>query len=168
MADTAAAFPVREDELWAVWGTVVEAAVAGGDADRDRLVALLVALGPDGRSWFGAVMRESWDIYSPPGGDATEWARLNDFAARLTAAGIDYLTYAVWTLRDTLEEQETVPPELRPAVKPWFEHCGQLLHDACTAGEQRPYTTVGAVAAREGVTEPGFSLARWDFWRRRA
>ncbi|WP_306208795.1 DUF3632 domain-containing protein [Actinoplanes sp. RD1] len=167
LADTVAAFAGDEDRLWPAWQAVVAAAVAGGDTDRDRLVALLVALGESGRAWFGAVLRESWDVYCPPEGSAADWARLNDFAARLTAAGIDFLTYAVWTLRDALESTGTVPPDLRPAVAPWFEHCGRMLHDACAAGEQRPYTAVGAFAAREGVPGPGFSVARWDFWQRR-
>jgi hypothetical protein len=111
-----------EAMLWTAWQPVIAAAGASSGTAQDRLVDLLTGIKnqgvltrDQGRQecvvWgglkvfadlplFGAQMREAWDIGADPPGSTDVWANMNAFAARLTAAGIDFSTYAIWALRD--------------------------------------------------------------------
>lgn len=187
-----------EGLLWRAWHAVVEAACvpsavpAALDRVHERLARLLNAVEGQGvlirdpgsercRVWgqvvftdlpvFGAEMREQCDLVQF-GPDATErWPAFNAFAARLTAAGIDFALYAIWTLRDCLEETSPGPADL-PAALPWFAHCSGLLHSLAHRPGDLPWYSgapgrLGALAARSGLTHGGFTVARWEFWQRR-
>ncbi|KAG7445542.1 uncharacterized protein BT62DRAFT_840942, partial [Guyanagaster necrorhizus] len=95
---------------------------------------------------FGANMREHWNFF-----DANEdvertpkrerWVNLNAFVAGLTAARIhDFELYALWQLRDAIEEpieeREGEGGEKRidksfdakiPAAVQWILYCGELI-----------------------------------------
>ncbi|WP_243787774.1 DUF3632 domain-containing protein [Saccharopolyspora gloriosae] len=116
---------------------------------------------------FGAQVREAWDA----DGDGSTESRvnLNAFAARLTAAGIDFSGYAIWTLRDCLED--TAVPGGLHAVLPWLRHCGPELArlarlGSCSVPDRGP-GRLGPLARAGGVRGGGFCPQRWAFWRGR-
>jgi hypothetical protein len=181
-----------EAMLWTAWQPVIVAAGASSGTVQDRLVDLLTGIRSQGVLtrdqgrqecvvWgtlkvfadlplFGAQMREAWDLGADPPGSADVWANMNAFAARLTAAGIDFSLYAIWTLRDCLEEERPVgSADLRAAV-PWFEHCGELLarlarqSGSLAQGDAGP-ARLGRLCTDTGMTRGGFTIERWEFWR---
>mgnify|MGYP004494949337 CR=1 FL=1 len=168
------------DELWAAWEQVVTE--AGRTDGHERLVAFVVAVrdsghteseGFDGlvRDWselpvFGAVMREAWNRQDTPEG-ILAWCRLNAFAARLTEAGVDFLLYGLWTLREVFEEHDDVPAALLPAVDPWFRFCGARIRRACAEELDPGFAWLGPAALEAGLTQPAFTPERWRFWKSR-
>lgn len=185
--DERAGESVIEGMLWAAWEPVVLAARESSDSTQGRLVDLLTGVQGQGTLtrdqgrqactvWgltvfadlpcLGAQMREQWDT------GATEpeaWVNINAFAARLTAAGIDFSLYAIWTLCERLEETPTPgSADLRAAV-PWFQHCGDLL--VRLALERRSFDRglgrLGKLCTDRGMTQGGFTVERWEFWRGR-
>ena len=187
LRDTAGEAPV-EEMLWAGWEAVISAAGTSDDGPRSRLVELVVAVRdrgilarPDGQEcvvWdmrahadlpvFGAQMRETWN-FSPPAVPARTWANLNAFAAQLTVAGVDFSRYAIWALREALEEDSPELPLVLPAAVEWFRHAGPVL--ASLAGQRAADADGGDQAGRlcreAGLAGRGFSVGRWNFWRRR-
>ena len=111
------------------------------------------------------------------------------FTARLVAADASEskLGYcAVLVLRETLEtprplqltdkhgEFDVSVADLLPAVVAWFEFAGHKL--AILSGEQGyeslteeqiELATVGELAQKAGILQPGFSTERWRFWHQR-
>ncbi|MFD0525506.1 DUF3632 domain-containing protein [Paractinoplanes durhamensis] len=163
--------------LWAAWQTVTSfAAEAKSDQELARLSALVAAVQGQElsgvRVWelrvftdlpvLGAQLREEWNGGRPQ----AEWTALNSFAARLTAAGThDALLLGLWTISSALETFEG-PAENLPAAVEWFTQAGDRLAGAAIHG--RTYAArLGELAAQAGVTEPGFSVPRWAFWRSR-
>jgi hypothetical protein len=67
---------------------------------------------------FGAVCREEYDqspgnriIAAPISEQAIEYANVNAFFARVSAAQVtDFALYAIWALRDTLEDPDPAHP----------------------------------------------------------
>jgi len=180
--------------LWDAWEVVVLAAEVSAGPAQERLAELVAKIGdqslpehPDGRRdftvWgnfrvyadrpaFGANMREEWDLTffgqnRPP----EAWPNLNAFAARLTVVGVDFSLYALWTLRDCLEEKEEASSAELALVAQWFTICGSLLASHSARGYSPPEwdaaARVGELCTRQGITEGGFSPRRWKFWRSR-
>jgi hypothetical protein len=181
-----------ETILWAAWTAVVRAAEAGAERTQARLVDLVTRIKvqdlpqrPDRRRdlrvWdlrvyadlpvFGAQMREEWDVSWFDASRRGAWVNLNAFAARLTAAGMDFSLYALWTLRDCLEGEETAGPDLLAAAAHWFTLCGPLLASRAAEGYAPPQwgaaARVGRLCADHGITRGGFGTERWEFWRAR-
>ncbi|MFE9601416.1 DUF3632 domain-containing protein [Streptomyces hokutonensis] len=192
--DDQAAESTIEAMLWAAWYQVVLAARTSSGISQEKIVDLLTGIRnlgvlsrDQGRHrceiWgglkvfvdlpcFGAEMREEWNIGSDAPGSPDTWANMNAFAARLTAADIDFSLYAIWTLRDCLEEESPViSADLRAAV-PWFQHCSALLANlarrrrAFRQGNRGP-ARLGKLCTDGGMTEGGFTIERWEFWRSR-
>ncbi|GAB2671066.1 hypothetical protein GCM10027271_34360 [Saccharopolyspora gloriosae] len=174
-----------EGMLWAAWGPVVQAARRSRAAQRD-LLDLLDAIRrrapltrDDGDRcviWgdqvvltdlpcFGAQLRETWDLDET---GSEQQVNLNAFAARLTAAGIDFSRYAIWTLREHLED--TTPAADLGAVLAWLGHCGPTLAQLSLRPDPPPDrgpARVGPLGRAAGVDAGGFSRTRWAFWRGR-
>ncbi|MCX2732696.1 DUF3632 domain-containing protein [Saccharopolyspora sp. NFXS83] len=175
-----------EGMLWATWRPVVQAARCSRAAQRD-LVDLLDEI-RDSRAltrddgdrcviWgeqvvftdlpcFGAQLREAWDLDEP---GSSEQVNLNAFAARLTAAGIDFSRFAIWTLREHLED--TTAAEDLGAVLPWMRHCGPTPARLCLRpGRQeqdRGPARVGPLGRAGDLGAGGFTPQRWVFWHGR-
>ncbi|SMD25225.1 DUF3632 domain-containing protein [Lentzea albidocapillata] len=120
---------------------------------------------------FSAEMREEFDRAAFAPDAAVRFPLYNAFAARLTAIGVDFALYAIWTIRDCLEE-ESPGLETLPAAVPWFVHCSGLLHSlARRSGALLDYSApkadLGALAVQHGLTIGGFTIERWEFWRSR-
>ena len=172
----AAASGASEDELsgllWELWKDVVADAVEPS-TDQAALVASLVDLRDRGGVFtdlplFGAQMREEWNLVPPDDRSVESWTRLNAFAARLTASGIDFTLFGLWSIATALETFSPVRIHL-PAAVQWFEQCGPEL---VTATLHRRTFGPGPgrlheLAQREGLAEGGFNVPRWTFWRSR-
>jgi len=181
-----------ESILWAAWTALVGAAEASVDAAQTRLVELVTRISgqevparADGRRecrvWglrvyadlpvFGAQMREEWDVTWAGMSGPDAWANLNAFAARLTLADVDFSLYALWTLRDYLEEEQAASSADLAVVAQWFTICGSLLASLSASEYAIPEwggaARVGPLGAQQGITEGGFSPQRWEFWRSR-
>lgn len=182
-----------ETVLWAAWEALVGAAEASAGAAQTRLVELVARISgqevparADGRRdclvWglrvyadlpvFGAQMREEWDVTRTGMVGPEAWANLNAFAARLTTlADVDFSLYALWTLRDYLEEEQAASPADLAVVAQWFTICGPLLASLSASEYAIPEwgaaSRVGPLCVRQGIAEGGFSPQRWEFWRSR-
>jgi hypothetical protein len=177
----------------AAWNAVFTEARRGDAATQQSLIDFLAAVlkrlpaDEDGQQPrrlpdFGLQMRELWNK-APPTMSADEWAHVNGFAARCTAAEIDdFSLFAVWTFRDALETDlpftagnktnQVAIDTFPPAVGAWLEQAGLLL--AQYAVESRQFATAsndpaktGQLLRDAGVTQGGYSPQRWRFWRQR-
>ncbi|MBU2666945.1 DUF3632 domain-containing protein [Actinoplanes bogorensis] len=157
--------------LWALWKQVVDAAV-DPSTDQASLVGLLIGVRGNALfadlPLFGAQMREEWNLVPPDDRSVESWTRLNAFAARLTAAGVDFSLFGLWSIGTALETFCPVRLHL-PAAVQWFEHCGPELVNATL--HRRTFGPgpgrLHELAAREGLAEGGFNVPRWTFWRSR-
>ena len=177
-----------EAMLWPAWQAVISAADTPDDDARTRLAELLGAIRdrgilvrPDGAEcvvWdlrahadlpvFGAQMRETWNS-APPARPAQSWANLNAFAAQLTTAGIDFSLYAIWALREALEQDGPEIEQVLPAAVQWLRHAGPVLGSRAADGaaDALGRDQVGRLGREAGLAGHGFTIRRWDFWRRR-
>ena len=176
-----------EEMLWPAWEAVISAADTPDDGTRSRLVELVGAVRdrgilarPDGQEcvvWdmrahvdlpvFGAQMRETWN-FPPPAVSAGTWANLNAFAAQLTVAGVDFSRYAIWALREALEEDSPELPRVLPAAVEWFRLAGPVLASlAQRAADADGSDQAGRLGREAGLADRGFSVGRWNFWRHR-
>jgi hypothetical protein len=117
---------------------------------------------------FGAQMRETWN-FDPPAVSPGTWANLNAFAAQLTVAGIDFSLYGVWALRDALEQDERDVSMVLPAAVQWFRCAGPVLASLALNGVAHPQRAdwLGPLGTKAGLTDPGFTTRRWNFWKSR-
>lgn len=178
-----------EELLWAAWPQVIGVAVESADGRQEKIVDLLSAIrrqgaltrdhdGRECRVWglrvyddlpiFAAEMREDWDAFDD---QPDAWLNMNTFAALLTAAGIDFSLYALWSMRDCLEERTVRPVDVL-AVAQWFRHCGSQLESLTV--EPPPawdrldkLTEAGPLARDHGVVKPWFTPQRWNYWHSR-
>jgi hypothetical protein len=97
------------------------------------------------------------------------WANLNAFAAQLTVAGVDFSRYAIWALREALEEDSPELPRVLPAAVEWFRHVGPVLESLAVqrAADAHGGDQAGKLCREVGLADRGFSVGRWNFWRRR-
>ncbi|MBL7255745.1 DUF3632 domain-containing protein [Paractinoplanes lichenicola] len=168
-----------EGLLWELWQGVTDAAAEADEQRLDELVALVTGVRETavegvkigGRRLFGdlpvfgAQMREEWNLVPPDDRSVESWTRLNSFAARLTAAGVDFSLFGLWSIGTALETFAK-PSEHLPAAVEWFEQCGAEL---ATATRHRRTFGPGPgrlheLAEREGLSEGGYNLPRWTFW----
>jgi hypothetical protein len=177
-----------EEMLWAAWEAVISAADTPDAGTRSRLVELVgaardrgILARPDGQEcvvWnlrahvdlpvFDARMRETWN-FSPPAVSAGTWANLNAFAAQLTMAGVDFSLYAIWALREALEEDSPELAPVLPAAVEWLRHAGPVLASLAvqSAADAHGRDQAGRLCREAGLADRGFSVGRWNFWRRR-
>ena len=171
-----------EGILWEAWAAVVDAAAEADEDGQAALVTLITGIRRqdaggvrvEGRLLFadlpvfGPQMREAWNLTPPDGRTVESWTRLNAFAARLTAAGVDFTLFGLWTIGEALETFADVPAHL-PAAVQWFKHCGPVLVSATLHG--RTYGPgpgrLLELAERAGLTATGYNVPRWTFWRSR-
>jgi hypothetical protein len=173
---------------WAAWAAVVDAAADAGEDGQVALVALValvtgvrqhsIGTGSDVRVQgrrlfadlpvFGAQMRAAWNREPPAGRTVTSWTQLNAFAAQLTAAGVDFSLFGLWSIGTALETFADESVHL-PAAIQWFKYSGPSLVSATLHG--RTYGPglgrLHELAERNGLTEGGFNIPRWMFWRSR-
>ncbi|KAL7907126.1 hypothetical protein GGI35DRAFT_481683 [Trichoderma velutinum] len=192
--------PQNEDAegfLWSLWLLLIDVAkrTPFDDPRLQSLVDILKALnakqsgsveiwGSQHELWadmplFGAVMREQWNAspeFNNKPDQATkiaQWLSLNSFAARLLSASVQSWTnFAIWELRDGLEEPLSTD-EARDTylitASEWITQAGQVLYDETKNSTQ--LESQAAQSLRPGSliegTESGFNEERWGLWKKR-
>ncbi|QYS95712.1 hypothetical protein H0G86_002988 [Trichoderma simmonsii] len=192
--------PRNEDAegfLWSLWSLLADVAkrIPLDDPRLQHLVKILKALnakqtgsveiwGSQHELWadmplFGAVMREEWnaspDFDNKPD-QATkiaQWLSLNSFAARLLGASVsDWTNFAIWELRDGLEEQlstdEARDTHLITASE-WITQAGQVLYKETKNSVELDSQATQALSPGSLIdgTKSGFNEERWSFWKQR-
>lgn len=99
---------------------------------------------------------------------------INAFFARVTAAGIDdFGLYAIWTLREALEDPaagdiaEQTSPELLKAASVWFVYASDILLKATKEGRQFDGKMAKPGASLKDSEWRGFRQDRWNTWKER-
>ncbi|KAI9774142.1 MAG: hypothetical protein M1840_005235 [Geoglossum simile] len=177
--------------LWTLWDVLIRiAGVIPHDADHpghETLVAILQRLqslqtgGTDElRMWedlplFEAFMKDDWinpaSNGAIPGSQcAWEWRNLNSFASRCLAKFASWGTFALWQLRDALEEEQDFTSGRAAAecnilaASEWVNRSGWVLfHLAHHNSKVGSSVTSGSLYRGK----PGLSRKRWDFWGKR-
>ncbi|GKU07129.1 hypothetical protein FLAG1_10503 [Fusarium langsethiae] len=181
-----------EDELHALWSAILTAAEQTPHDRQDKLVQVMQAikeLAPSGDKakkfvvweetrWgdlplFGSTARDELDRAQEDSEDAC--VNINAFFARITAAGInDFTLYAIWTLREALEDPATkeiaqkTSPKLLKAASVWFIYAGDSLASATKEGKKFDGKMAKPGASlNEGAEWRGFCDDRWKVWQQR-
>ncbi|KAL6914804.1 hypothetical protein FSST1_012564 [Fusarium sambucinum] len=182
-----------EDELYNLWPGILTAAEQTPHDRQDKLVQVMQAikeLAPSGDKakkivvwgnetrWdalplFGSTARDELDRAQEESEDSC--VNINAFFARITAAGIDDFTlYAIWTLRDAIEDPaadeiaQKTSPRLLKAASVWFIYAGDSLAKATKEGKQFDGKMAKPGASLEdGAEWRGFCDDRWKAWQER-
>ncbi|KAL7955514.1 hypothetical protein V8C34DRAFT_244496 [Trichoderma compactum] len=186
-----------ESFLWSLWTLLADVAkrIPLDDPRLQSLVEMLEALnakqsgsveiwGSQHELWadmplFGAVVREEWNAspeFDNKPDQATkiaQWLSLNSFAARLLSASVqDWTNFAIWELRDGLEEplstDEARDTHLVTASE-WFTQAGQVLYDETKNSIELDSQATRALSPGSLIegTKSGFNEKRWSFWKKR-
>jgi hypothetical protein len=116
--------------------------------------------------------------WTAPSSEITTAAKCNlaGFTARLASFGVytdELISCALGSFVKALETspQAEIADQI-PVLVVWFRHCGFEILSASARNYESTNTPVGSAPgdlfARENADAgPAFSVARWDFWRRR-
>ncbi|CZT22747.1 uncharacterized protein RCC_08452 [Ramularia collo-cygni] len=103
-----------------------------------------------------------------------QWVNLNSFVAAIVRVGlIPGIPFAIWSLRHALETEHPSGPDADAAVavaSDWMNKCASpLLAKALLANEHPIGDGEKQILAAGELFQgdPGLSLERWCFWRRR-
>ncbi|KAF5855118.1 hypothetical protein ETB97_009862 [Aspergillus alliaceus] len=119
-------------------------------------------------------MREAWvsptyDNNTPTSEEIKEWINLNAFAARLLQLDtISWAVYALWELRDALEQPcdgDILECNVVAAAQ-WIKYSGRALYTSAT-NEDEGNDNFSAVNGPLYEGSPVLCLERWRFWKRR-
>ncbi|KAF7553531.1 hypothetical protein G7Z17_g3557 [Cylindrodendrum hubeiense] len=182
-----------ENELDSLWSAVLTAAEETPHEQQDRLVEIVRAIKEmpqpvheskkleiwgEEQSWdqlplFGAKARERLDTAREKSGAA--FINLNAFFARITAADInDFSLFAVWILREALEDPEedeivkTTSPELLQSASIWLVYASAPLEKLSREQKQfdgkmaKPGKSLSMFNGTPGWR--GFCQDRWNTW----
>ncbi|KAH7064943.1 hypothetical protein B0J12DRAFT_693339 [Macrophomina phaseolina] len=182
-----------EHELEGLWSAVISAAEQTPHDQQDKLVDIVrtikempqpvhegkkLEIWGEEQRWeqlplFSAKAREGLDIAQSKSDNS--FVNLNAFFARLTAADVsDFSLYAVWILREALEDPEdediakTTSPALLEAASVWLVYAAETLSKLSKEGKQfdgkmaRPGRSLSIFKDAPGWR--GFCEDRWETW----
>ncbi|KAG4286253.1 hypothetical protein FPRO06_07513 [Fusarium proliferatum] len=181
-----------EGELDSLWSSVLSAAEQTPHDKQGKLVETLhaiksipqsaetakkVVVWGEEKRWdelpmFGGKAREQLDIAQEQSDEA--FVNINGFFARATAAGVDDLSlFAIWTLREALEDPAAdkiseTSPKLLKASSAWFIYAADALAKASKDGKQfdgkvaKPGASLAEFKDEAGWR--GFNNDRWKVW----
>ncbi|KAJ4252419.1 hypothetical protein NW762_011019 [Fusarium torreyae] len=183
-----------EEELDGLWSNILTAAQQTPYDQQDKLVDIMHAIKhlsqPAGKKleiwgqeqrWeelplFGAKAREQLDIAQEKAGEP--FVNINGFFARVTAAGVNDLSlFAIWTLREALEDPsedkvaEQTSSDLLKAASVWFKYAVKDLAKASKETKQfdgkiaKPGASLSNLKDEDGWR--GFCEGRWKIWQTR-
>jgi hypothetical protein len=100
------------------------------------------------------------------------WLSVNSFAARLVGSSTeDWTNFAIWSLRDALEQDGASAAAQDGAVAvahEWIVHAGKVLLEKSRSGGELSKVDQKALAAGKLFGgEPGLTVQRWNFWKQR-
>ncbi|KAF4411176.1 Vegetative incompatibility HET-E-1 [Fusarium acutatum] len=184
-----------EGEFDGLWSSVLSAAEQTPHDKQEKLVETLhaiksipqsaetakkVVVWGEEKRWdelpmFGGKAREQLDIAQEKSDEA--FVNINGFFARATAAGVDDLSlFAIWTLREALEDPAAdkiseTSPKLLKASSVWFIYAADALAKASKDGKQfdgkvaKPGASLTEFKDKAGWR--GFNNDRWKVWQDR-
>jgi hypothetical protein len=146
----------------------------------DLLRRSLYPIGTAVTAWesygFADSLQASWERLLTTG-TASQQCNLAAFSAKALAVDICRETLgltALWYLREALETSDDERAiALLPTTSVWFEYCHHrlltfsVLNQSCEEQSKAHLRISGALAQKADIHQPGFSLERWLFWRRR-
>lgn len=98
-----------------------------------------------------------------------EWVSLNSFAARLLAIpSITWVNFAVWTMRDALEnrgDDKDIGTMHVDAAAEWVLHAGKELVGYATSTNQSEERALAGGKLYYGPAK--ICAERWEFWKKR-
>ncbi|GAD91875.1 hypothetical protein NECHADRAFT_87592 [Paecilomyces variotii No. 5] len=125
---------------------------------------------------FGARLQAMWEELLR-NGTVPEQCNLASFSAKALSIGLcreEISLTALWYLREALEtNNEARTMALLPVVRVWFDYC---RHTLLTFSFENQYyddkskthlVAPGNLAQSANISQQGFSLKRWLFWRER-
>ncbi|KAF9488997.1 hypothetical protein BDN71DRAFT_1456648 [Pleurotus eryngii] len=176
-----------EGFFWGLWGAVIDAAEKNPDA-QGQLVKLVVELSnrgsaqPTWRIWgqeqawkdlplIGAAAREQFNGFDPSDSEEVErWVLRNAFLARLTEAKRLFMLYAIWSLRDALEEEASTSVAMKSgnvrAAAQWIKYAGQKIYNSTEEFPSGPQIGAPARGGPKWKGKHGFDPERWALWKR--
>ncbi|KAH7151445.1 hypothetical protein DER46DRAFT_476189, partial [Fusarium sp. MPI-SDFR-AT-0072] len=182
-----------EGEFDSLWSSVLSAAEQTPHDKQGKLVETLHAIKsiPQSAETAKKVVvwgeEKRWDELPMFGGKAREqldieksdeaFVNINGFFARATAAGVDDLSlFAIWTLREALEDPAAdkiseTSPKLLKASSVWFIYAADALAKASKDGKQfdgkvaKPGASLTEFKDEAGWR--GFNNDRWKVWQDR-
>ncbi|PLN85829.1 hypothetical protein BDW42DRAFT_190591 [Aspergillus taichungensis] len=177
--------PSVESFLWETWAVFIDLAKQLPSNGLDRLVDVLQALTAipvstvtvwesKSKVWtdfpiLGPSMREAWINTDSPEETRTEWVNLNSFAARLLASlSVTWVNFAVWTMRDALEnrgDDKDISTMHVDAATEWVLHAGKELVGCATSTNQNEERALAGGKLYHGPAK--MCAERWDFWKKR-
>ncbi|KAF4493314.1 Vegetative incompatibility HET-E-1 [Fusarium agapanthi] len=181
-----------EGEFDSLWSSVLSAAEQTPHDKQGKLVETLhaiksippsadtakkVVVWGEEKRWddlpmFGGKAREQLDIAKEKSDEA--FVNINGFFARATAAGVDDLSlFAIWTLREALEDPAAdkiseTSPKLLKASSVWFIYAADALAKGSKDGKQfdgkvaKPGASLSELKDEAGWR--GFNNDRWNVW----
>ncbi|KAF9762631.1 hypothetical protein IL306_003355 [Fusarium sp. DS 682] len=182
-----------ESEFDRLWSSVLSAAEQTPHDKQGKLVETLHAIKSipqpaqkievwgEEKRWdelpmFGGKAREQLDIAQEKSDEA--FVNINGFFARVTAAGVDDLSlFAIWTLREALEDPaadkiaQQTSPKLLKASSVWFIYATAAIANASKDGKQfdgkvaKPGASLAEFKDEAGWR--GFNNDRWKIWQDR-
>ncbi|KAK7543983.1 uncharacterized protein J3D65DRAFT_663272 [Phyllosticta citribraziliensis] len=120
---------------------------------------------------LGLAMREKWNQSNK---SSASWVNINAFAARLTATNTcDFSLYAIWTLRETLEDPEVSKIAVETdstalhAAAVWLEYAAESLRSL--SKEEKAFDGKMAKPGQSLKDKEwrGYCQERWQEWARR-
>ncbi|KAK7220966.1 hypothetical protein V2G26_008969 [Clonostachys chloroleuca] len=185
-----------EDFLWAFWTFYIEVVkkVSAQDSRLQLLVLIVERLkarsdgsveiwGKETKVWadlpmLGPCAREAWNFIPKFDGSdkdnaaISSWISLNSFAARLLGSSITSGTeFAIWALRDGLEEEHDSSAELNGHIAvthEWVVNAGQVLLNGAAKNQELDDTQKRTLKGGKLFGgEPGLNKERWTFWQQR-
>ncbi|KAL1851222.1 hypothetical protein Plec18170_006546 [Paecilomyces lecythidis] len=125
---------------------------------------------------FGARLQTIWEELLRSG-TVAEQCNLAAFSAKALSVGLcreEISLTALWYLREALEaNDEARTIALLPVVRIWFDYCRHTLlafsfENHCYEDKSKLYLVApGYLAQRANISQQGFSLKRWLFWKER-
>ncbi|KAH7129809.1 hypothetical protein B0J13DRAFT_563381 [Dactylonectria estremocensis] len=184
-----------QQKLDLIWHMVIEMAKAldKDDPFQEHLITLIIwtkeldslhralhMTEPTAAAWesYGFVnsLHASWEQLLSTG-DLSQQCSLASFSAKALALGIygdSVGPTALWCLREALEtDDQAKTAALLPVTVAWISHCRHKLltfsatKRLCEEQSKAQLQTPALLARKSGINEPGFSMERWLFWRRR-
>ncbi|KAH6954461.1 hypothetical protein DER45DRAFT_615791 [Fusarium avenaceum] len=185
-----------ENKLNDLWSDVLTAAEQTPHDQQDKLVEVVqsikhlpeatekakkLTVWDDAKSWdelpmFGPKAREQLDIAQEKSEKAC--VNINAFFARISAADVqDFSLFAIWTLREALEDPSAeqvakqTSPKLLKAASVWFIYASGELKKSSKEGHQfegkiaKPGASLTEFKDEDGWR--GFCEARWKVWEDR-
>ncbi len=102
--------------------------------------------------------------------EVERWVLRNAFFARLTEAKGLFMLYAIWSLRDALEEESSTSAAMNSgnirAAAQWIKYAGQKIYNSTEEFPSGPQVGAPGRGGPKWKGKHGFDPERWALWKR--